>query len=89
MSDTIVHIDACIACGACQNALPAVFGTGDGGDAIILAAVRADGITSANIDERSPLNLDGFAHIDAIEEAAAGCPTESIRVARVAAVIAG
>jgi ferredoxin len=75
----------CISCFACSNALPEVFAVPDGSPyAIILAKARLDGKDGPNIEEQSAIPESVFELMDAIEEAAAGCPTESIKLTPIA-----
>lgn len=72
--------DGCIRCSACHYSAPEVFVLPDGGDAVVRAEVRVDGVRSKNATERAPLaNGSGGEFADRIEEAAAGCPVEIIR----------
>lgn len=63
----------CICCQACVATLPEVFAFPED-TAVVLGDVRCDGVTSRNLDERSPLNAVGLEYADLIREAAAGCP---------------
>jgi ferredoxin len=81
--------DSCIACMCCVQALPSVFGYPDDVDrAVIVAAARVDGVTDHNQDSRTALSDAAMAELDAIEEAAAGCPVEVIKIAEAVAAAA-
>ncbi|MBA3684287.1 MAG: ferredoxin [Planctomycetes bacterium] len=76
---TRVWIDVdCICCQACVNALPEVFALPDD-RAMVVGAVRMDGLTSANDTEFSALNGNGVALSEQIREAASGCPVDIIK----------
>ncbi len=81
MRFTTAWIDeGCIGCGACATVCPQVFVL-PMSDAEIAGSARVDGLTGTNREQRSALH----AHIvtecgDEIEEAAAGCPVDVIRL---------
>jgi ferredoxin len=78
MTTPIVYIEpGCIYCQACTTTAPEVFILQDD-PAMIKGDVRIDGITSQNIHERSPLIAE--VDWDLIQEAAAGCPIEIIKI---------
>ncbi len=70
--------ETCIGCNACVGTVPEVFALPED-RAVIRGAVRVDGITSFNEDEKSDLNAVGLEYSFGIIEAAEGCPVESIR----------
>ncbi|HYE06052.1 MAG TPA: ferredoxin [Planctomycetota bacterium] len=81
MTITTAWIDeGCIGCGACATVCPQVF-TLPASDAEIVAAARTDGLGGSNREQRSPLLAQVIAACrDEIEEAAAGCPVDVIRL---------
>jgi ferredoxin len=80
----------CICCMACVQALPSVFAFPDDVDrAVIVGASRVDGATDHNEASRAALSDAAMADFASIEEAAAGCPVEVIRIAAAEAAAVG
>lgn len=81
---TTVWIDeGCIGCGACPGVAPEVFALDASSDAVVRGEVRADARTDDNRAARAALTPSAAAaHAEAIDEAAAGCPVEVIRIER-------
>jgi ferredoxin len=74
--------DTCICCMACVHALPSVFAYPDDVTrAVIIGTNRVDGVTDHNEASRAALTDAAMAEFAAIEEAAAGCPVEVIKIA--------
>lgn len=70
--------EGCICCQACTSILPEVFMFVDA-QAMVVGAVREDGVTDRNDPGRSPFTLVArAAYGDRFEEAVAGCPIEII-----------
>lgn len=65
---TRVDQDTCIACGACQAAAPDIFDAND------------EGISFSLIDDNQGIRPIPEVLLDDLEDAADGCPTESILV---------
>lgn len=80
---TIIRIESgCICCQCCVIECPEVFAFPDDQDhAVVLGQVRADGVTSDNQNEGSPLIILDAELGERIREAAAGCPVEVFRLA--------
>ena len=76
--------EGCIVCNACEAECADVFHVTDD-TCVINAAVRMDGLTSENRDEKAPLKEDLGRSLEAqIVAAAAGCPVNVIKFDQVA-----
>ena len=78
MNKSVYIEEGCICCQACVFTAPDFFSFPDD-RALVTAEVRVDGITSSNINERSPIKPE-YEDWDLIKEAAAGCPVDIIKI---------